>query len=514
LVDMNVLKYMIIMKVTITSLLLFAVALTIFTYGSEVVGLEFKGDEGFYYQASKQMLDTGDWVTPYYFDRSRFEKPPLYYWITAAFFKLLGEEWKTARLPAALSMALALILMYLLGIKFYDKKRAFIASLIFISTIATFRYSRLALPESLFLLLLTASLYSMLKEKYILAYIATGLLFLIKGPVGFILPVFIMAIYHYGRGERGFFRRTEFAKGLAITLLIGLPWFLLMANTHGKAYIDHIFFRETVERIGNFKFALFYFVPVIFIFYLPWSLILIPAIKKCARSISDFSARRDGAIFTFAWFFGVIVFFTFLGEKHRHYMLYLAVPAALILGDYFGAVFADKKRAAIPLFAILFLSLFSFEYIKLEAAREIGGIGALFRDKDYGIAASDTVATGSHTMVPQELEVAANHPVEVFAYKWPSKEETAAVSKKRLNKVLFRKGRDAYLLIKADDFSRFIAPDIKNGLTILAKGYMYSKGRGLHEALEAAANPGREAFLDLFRDKIYFVTNKKGIAYE
>ena len=174
-------------------IILFVASLAIFTYQSDVVGLEFKGDESFYFQSARQMLESGDWITPYYFDTPRFEKPILYYWIVASFFKIFGISWNIARLASAISMALVVVLTYLWGLMFYNKGVGLFASLVMVSTLATFRYARLALPEAFFLLLLCLSLYLLLKRHYYLAYIAIGISFLTKGPVGFILPLFIMA---------------------------------------------------------------------------------------------------------------------------------------------------------------------------------------------------------------------------------------------------------------------------------------------------------------------------------
>jgi len=44
------------------------------------------------------------------------------------------------------------------------------------------------------------------KEYYLWAYLLMGLAILIKGPVGAVLPLFIMAGYRYTLGEREFFK--------------------------------------------------------------------------------------------------------------------------------------------------------------------------------------------------------------------------------------------------------------------------------------------------------------------
>ncbi|MGI0489874.1 ArnT family glycosyltransferase, partial [Pantanalinema rosaneae CENA516] len=63
--------------------------------------------EPLFAEAARQMTVTGDWITPYFNGDTRFDKPPLIYWLMAIAYKLFGvNEW-SARLPSALA-ALAL----------------------------------------------------------------------------------------------------------------------------------------------------------------------------------------------------------------------------------------------------------------------------------------------------------------------------------------------------------------------------------------------------------------------
>ncbi len=502
------------MRHVATSLILFTISLAIFSFQADVIGLEFKGDENFYFQSSRQMVESGDWITPYYFDKARFEKPILYYWLIAIPFKFFGINWMVARLPAAISMALIVVLVYLFGLRLFNDKVGILSSLVVMTTLATFRYARLVLPESFFVFLLSASLYLLLFRKwYLLAYLLIGLAVLTKGPVGLILPFFIMAGYRYSIREREFFKDIKIFPYILVTFLVSLPWFLLMVNIHGEPYLDHIFFRETIERIGglgpNWLKTLSYFIPVIFIFYLPWSLVIVPSIRNNAGSIAKGDPGRSGAVFSFIWFFAIFIFFTFIGEKHRHYILALCVPFGLMVGNYLHKSFISKNTKAIGIFMTFLLSFFIFESLQLAIAREIGGIGSLFLNRSYNIEKSDVVGIGSHAIVPQEVEVYVNHPVKRFYFKWADKKEGDFETMRTLNFKLFKKSASSFLVIKKSGFLKFIKPETKKRLTILAKGYMYSKGVSPASIFKAIAKFDKKAFLDLFREEVWFVTSKR-----
>src|SRR5438128_3059150 len=62
----------------------------------------FKPDEGRYAEISREMLASGDWLTPRLNGFKYFEKPPLQYWATAVLFKVFGERDWVARLWTAL----------------------------------------------------------------------------------------------------------------------------------------------------------------------------------------------------------------------------------------------------------------------------------------------------------------------------------------------------------------------------------------------------------------------------
>ncbi len=503
--------------------LLFVISLTIFTFRSEVIGFEFKGDENFYFQASRQMVETGDWVTPYYFHAPRFQKPPLYYWIVGSLFKISSMKWSIARFPAAVSTALIVVLTYLFGIRFFNEKTAVLSAIVVMTSLAVFRYSRLALPEAFATFLLCASLYLMLGRYYILSYILMALAMLTKGPVGVILPLLIMAGYSYGMGERSFFKRVRLIPGILIVLLISLPWFVMMARIHGRPYIDHILFRETLQRISglgsgarlslkailNYLEALVYFIPVVFLFYLPWSLLFVNSVKSISSHIKKGDPFCKGAVFSFVWFFAIFIFFTFLGEKHRHYMLTLSVPFGLMTGSYLHrSVFTAKNFKGAFVFAMLIAAFFSFESAKLVMNRAIGGIGAIFEGRSYNITAEDNVAIGSHSMIPQALEVFVNHPVEQAAYKWPDRQASDKATADDLNDV-FLNVNNSFLLMKEKDFNRLIRPETKKRLTFLGSGYIYNKNVEISGVLDAARKADWGGLFGLFREKVYFVTTKK-----
>ena len=80
---------------------LFAIAWVGFLWNLGNIGLVDE-TEPLFAEAARQMTVTGDWITPYFNGETRFDKPPLIYWLMAVAYRTLGvNEW-AVRLPSAL----------------------------------------------------------------------------------------------------------------------------------------------------------------------------------------------------------------------------------------------------------------------------------------------------------------------------------------------------------------------------------------------------------------------------
>src|SRR4030095_4846699 len=60
-------------------------------------------DEAYYAEAAREMVEGGDWLTPHFNYENRWQKPVLYYWLTATLYELTGPTEAGARFWSALS---------------------------------------------------------------------------------------------------------------------------------------------------------------------------------------------------------------------------------------------------------------------------------------------------------------------------------------------------------------------------------------------------------------------------
>ena len=87
-------------------------------------------DEGRYAEIPREMLERGDFITPFLNYVKYFEKPPLHYWLNALSFSLFGENEFAARFPGALMGLMTVLLTYHVGRKLFGRREGLLAALI------------------------------------------------------------------------------------------------------------------------------------------------------------------------------------------------------------------------------------------------------------------------------------------------------------------------------------------------------------------------------------------------
>src|SRR5215472_15292487 len=117
-------------------------------YFSQLGAIGFVGpDEPRYAWVAREMVESGDWITPRLYGRPWFEKPPLYYWGAATCFKLFGVSEAAARLPSSIAALLATLAMAWLAWRIYGAEAARWVLLLLPTTAGMIGFSRAAATD-------------------------------------------------------------------------------------------------------------------------------------------------------------------------------------------------------------------------------------------------------------------------------------------------------------------------------------------------------------------------------
>lgn len=314
-------------------------------------------DEGRNAEAGREMLETGDWITPTFNYEPRFAKPVLVYWLMGLSFRWLGVDEFSARLPSAIFGLGLIFLQYLFVSRFCGPAIGLFGALMLLLNIEIIGLSRLVLTDSVLIFLTTLSLFSFWlgfhgrsQERWWrwMFYLGMALATLAKGPVGFLVPLLTVALYVTAtRQWRRFWEQGSPLVGSALFALVAAPWYAMMWSLHGTGYVASAQ-ANTVGRFLNpmegHGFSIFFYVPVLLLGFFPWSGWLPFAWYQAYRRWREARGQglkaerwpeKDGLEwFAAAWVLGVLIFFSLSSTRLAHYIGPLFPAAALLTAVY------------------------------------------------------------------------------------------------------------------------------------------------------------------------------------
>jgi 4-amino-4-deoxy-L-arabinose transferase-like glycosyltransferase len=313
-------------------------------------------------QAARNMLMSGDWVTPRLDGVVYLEKPPLYYWPLAISYKLFGVHDWAARIPIALSVMALAWLTAAFGTWAFGRRAGFFAGLCTATCIGLFLFTRILIPDVMLTLTIALAMWAFLraldeKEPHprfwalvLAASLGTGLL--VKSLVAIVFPIAGAVIYLF-LTKQFFMRRTwqrlRPVSGFFIALLIAAPWHILATlqnppyfsfslhsgpgEYHG--FLWFYFINEQVLRFLNLRYPRDYnTVPRLWfwLFHLlwlfPWS-VYFPALAKLSYKPVDRAGRTR--LLALCWTGFLLIFFTF-STTQEYYSMPCYPALALLLG--------------------------------------------------------------------------------------------------------------------------------------------------------------------------------------
>ena len=312
------------------------------------------------------MLQAHDWATPRIFGQPQFEKPILIYWLSMASFRGLGNHEFAARAPAALFATLLVFMTLIFGARAFNKRTAFLASLVLATSVEFFVSARMVLTDMVFAAFVCGSVFSLWLASrrehpsglwFVAACGMSGLAVLTKGPLGLILPVFAILAVLLVRGNRFQPRPIPLAGGLVLFAAIAVPWYAIMLQKFGKAYFDAFFVHENVERFFHAEHRsnnhVYYYLAVLAAGSLPWLPVLAAWMGGIRRRVMEDATSR----FLATWGLLCLVFFTLAQSKLPSYVLFLFVPLALLIGRTLDLLLLAEGRGRLEKWAMAGLGL-------------------------------------------------------------------------------------------------------------------------------------------------------------
>jgi 4-amino-4-deoxy-L-arabinose transferase-like glycosyltransferase len=303
-------------------------------------------DEGVNAEAAREMLESGNWITPYYNYQLRTAKPVLLYWLQALSFLAFGvNEW-AARFPAVVCGLGTVWTTYELGRRMFSPATGLLSAVILASCIEFCLISHAATPDPPLLLFLTLAFYcywagSEADRRWWFVPLAAccGLAVLTKGPVGVAMPGLVILLHLAWTRRLSKLWDRRLAVAAVVFVLVAGPWYGLVAlDTHGK-WLGAFLTQENINRFRTpsegHRGGPWYHVLGLVVLFVPWSVFFLEAVWDTLRQVRrtpDSAAAGDTDKYKFltVWVLAYLVFFSVAATKLPNYILPL-YPAVAVL---------------------------------------------------------------------------------------------------------------------------------------------------------------------------------------
>ena len=305
-------------------------------------------DEGRYVEIPREMVATGDYLTPRLNGVKYFEKPVLFYWLEGFSIKLFGLKGFALRLWPALFALTGCLVIYGSGVRLFGRRTGLISATVLATSLLYYALSRAIILDMPVSVLLSGALLCFLlgtheppglRRRLFMwgFYSLAALAVMTKGLIGILIPGMVIGVWIILLGEWRVLKTMYLPSGLLLFLLIAAPWHILVDRANPEFfdfYFIHEHFLRYITKIhGRYKPAWF-FVPVVLLGLFPWSAFLIQAVKhNLPPSWRERHEHRD-TLFLLLWAGLVFLFFSASSSKLIPYILPVFLPLSLLIGRY------------------------------------------------------------------------------------------------------------------------------------------------------------------------------------
>ena len=307
-------------------------------------------DEAKHAEAAREMLEAGRWFEPLVYYQPYYHKPSLFYVLVGICYRIFGVSEFAARLVPALAAIVTIAAVYLYGAR-RSIGQGLLASLLLLSTPLFVGVSRFANFDGLLTCVTTLAVLSFARwldrddgrACPLSVYILAGVGVLVKGPVVAAIvgvPVLLSATYLASLGplETGA-RSVNLFRGSLVACLVVALWTV----PAGILYPEYLYEFVWTHNLRRFWFGdadmfhpepFWFFVPVMFVTMLPWS-VLVPSAISRIREVG--LGDRFLALFA-VW---VVAFFSLSSGKLAPYILPAYPALSLVVAGFLSRAAHD-----------------------------------------------------------------------------------------------------------------------------------------------------------------------------
>ncbi|NLX84265.1 MAG: phospholipid carrier-dependent glycosyltransferase, partial [Synergistaceae bacterium] len=311
-------------------------------------------DEGRYSEIPREMIESGDFVTPHLNYVKYFEKPVLLYWMNAGSFMAFGENEFAARFPTALCAVAGAFITALLGAFIFGKRVGVIAGIVTSLSLLYFAIGTITLTDMPLSFFITAALSAFYvghikndRRWYLIFYASVAFGLLAKGLIAIVLPGGIIFWYIVFTRKWRLVIDALYLPGILIFFLISVPWFYMVSRENPDFlyffFVQEHFLRYATKMHNRYE-PIWFFAPMIPLGLMPWTGFFFSLFSK--ESVLRTPAgkeMKDANIYLMSWFTVIFIFFSISSSKLIPYIVPCFPPLALLIASDINRMVERKK---------------------------------------------------------------------------------------------------------------------------------------------------------------------------
>lgn len=338
------------------------VLLALITLGAALPGLvlmpALDRDESRFAQASKQMLETGDYIRIRYQDEGRNKKPAGIHWLQAGSVALAsdpaaGQIWPY-RLPSLIGAIAATLATFWCGLVLVGRRASFLGAALFGSGLLLTSEAHIAKTDAVLVALTVIAMGALARliasgdrgqgartAMVFVFWAALGASFLIKGPVSMLVAGLAIAALSLVRRDLSLVRPVFDWRAIGLFFALVLPWFIWVQIATGGEFLEGAVGKDLKDKLVGASEGHGgppgYHLAFLATHFFPATIVLVPALVLAfrtlrGRALDTLAAERAGLVFLAAWLVPTWIFFEFLPTKLSHYILPAYPALALVCG--------------------------------------------------------------------------------------------------------------------------------------------------------------------------------------
>ena len=292
--------------------------------------------ESNYALTAKEMVLSGNWLSPQIYGHFWYDKPIMIYWLLALSYSVFGFTDFASRFPSALFGALSVAFLYQGVRTISGRKLLALGAACIMGTSLIFWVMAHGIVTDMVLLFATVGIFYyayrglMTRNPWHMAaaYVFSGIAVLTKGPVGLVLPGILFLVYAGIRRSWSTVKSLFPWQGIVAFILIVLPWYGYMYSAHGMDFINGFLGLHNVTRATQSEHPevnhWWYYLPIFLGGSLPWTGAILYGMYQGWKKKPSFY------IYSMILGWGTVLFYTVMATKYPTYAFISVMPFSFI----------------------------------------------------------------------------------------------------------------------------------------------------------------------------------------